>query len=233
MDHVRRTAPALSMSRSLVEVMSGDSLSGVGIGSGYVQIGEDVLAIVPPGLPRMPNGIETDAKVERGDPVTIGGGRLAVGGRKVTCGPLWEPRPSPGVRLKFDEPFIPDAARLLGRGPGLTPAGDDLIMGFLAGRALFGADHRPPVDLPVGLTSSLSLTLFRHATQGEVPEPAHAFIKRGDLGPLRAFGHSSGRWIAVGICLGAAGPTGRLGTPADLSIETAEQLLRRCRIQII
>ena len=78
------------------------------------------------------------------------------------------------------------AAELIGRGPGLTPSGDDVLAGVLAGlRVLASAvgdvssllaslDAAGPdlVRQATGRTTDVSLALLDHATRGEVAAPA-------------------------------------------------------------
>jgi Protein of unknown function (DUF2877) len=102
-------------------------------------------------------------------------------------------------------------ARLIGRGGGLTPEGDDLIAGvasvvavgpwpvavrdaWLA--ALIGRDLRRR-------TTALSATLLELAVAGMGPEPLQAWLA-GDARArerLVAIGHSTGRAIAQGAAL--------------------------------
>ena len=96
-----------------------------------------------------------------------------------------EPRPSLSLRAH------------VGRGPGLTPLGDDILIGFLAGRALRGA----ALPVPAGRTSSLSRTLLDFAALGRLPEPAHELLRDGELEPLLEFGATSGKGIALGHSL--------------------------------
>ncbi len=62
-------------------------------------------------------------------------------------------------------------ARLLGYGPGLTPAGDDVLAGFLVGAAAFGLDARRMCAAIAALaparTTALSAALLWHAARGE------------------------------------------------------------------
>jgi hypothetical protein len=124
------------------------------------------------------------------------------------------------------------AARgLLGRGPGLTPAGDDALAGLFAGVLLLGPaidDHADARSAAVGAaagagaavaaaadgrTTSVSAALLAHAVRGEVAAPAarvlRALVGRGELGAavdgLLAIGASSGHDLATGIV--AAGRT--------------------------
>ncbi len=63
------------------------------------------------------------------------------------------------------------AVGLLGRGPGLTPSGDDLLAGYLAGSAAFGLDaaalRQAIAGLASGRTTALSAALLWHAARGE------------------------------------------------------------------
>ena len=63
------------------------------------------------------------------------------------------------------------AARLLGSGPGLTPSGDDVLAGFLAGAFAFGLDAaalRQAIEvLAPARTTALSAALLWHAARGE------------------------------------------------------------------
>jgi hypothetical protein len=112
-------------------------------------------------------------------------------------------------------------AALLGRGPGLTPSGDDVLAGFALGCRAFG--HQIPGVLaavsqlaPFG-TSALSAQLLRHAVGGEsVPEVVDfidALAGRADLyravGRLLAVGHTSGAALALGVLGAARYPTMR------------------------
>jgi hypothetical protein len=107
-------------------------------------------------------------------------------------------------------------AALLGRGPGLTPAGDDLLCGMLAGACAFGhpleavrqalvaqLDSRPRA------TTSLSRQLLLSALAGEGIDQLGTFaaaLCRPDPGALRiataalaGVGHSSGPALAAGL----------------------------------
>lgn len=119
------------------------------------------------------------------------------------------------------------AARgLVGLGPGLTPAGDDVLAGLLAAvlalsRALDGSNITPLVestrtagaaiaDHARHATTAVSAALLDHAARGEVATPAadllHALAGRGSLTAtldrLLAVGATSGRDLAVGLLAG-------------------------------
>jgi Protein of unknown function (DUF2877) len=115
--------------------------------------------------------------------------------------------------------------RLIGRGPGLTPTGDDLLVGFLAGlrvaagsgpeRVTFlGALSAAVVDAAAA-TNEISRAFLCHAAAGSVAEPlarlarriaeaaAPREVERATSQALR-FGHTSGADAALGLLLGLA-----------------------------
>lgn len=105
--------------------------------------------------------------------------------------------------------------RMIGLGPGLTPAGDDLLCGMLAGLTLLGHPRAARIGAGVmalapGRTTDLSLALLRHATLGQVNSELGSVIQAlagtgrlsGALARLFAVGHTSG--IALGLGLSAA-----------------------------
>jgi Protein of unknown function (DUF2877) len=112
------------------------------------------------------------------------------------------------------------AARLLGIGPGLTPSGDDVLAGFLAGAAAFGLDvaalrEAIAVLAPAG-TTALSAALLWHAARGECIDEVAAVAAlltshRGiapeqagrSVGRLRSVGHTSGAALALGLVTAA------------------------------
>jgi hypothetical protein len=101
-------------------------------------------------------------------------------------------------------------AGLLGRGPGLTPAGDDVLAGFLLGARAFGLDATRAlavVEAPApARTTSLSAALLRHAARGECISEVSAFVADPvgpALGRLLAIGHTSGAALATGLATAA------------------------------
>ena len=176
------------------------------MGHGYVSLGDQVLALSPPGLSRMPNGVECELTVPARRPVLVGEGRVEAGGDvlRVSDGERWDPVPRPRVRMWARHPLRPDPALLAGQGPGLTPGGDDLLVGYAAGLVLWH-DRRSEAEaiavVAAPRTTLLAATLLRHAARGELPEAAHALLERGDPEPLRRFGRSSGRLLMLGLAL--------------------------------
>jgi hypothetical protein len=120
------------------------------------------------------------------------------------------------------------ARRSVGLGPGLTPAGDDVLAGLLAAalafdRAFHGAAGSALTDVTrtagdaiarhaTDATTAVSAALLVHAARGEVAAPAGAVLRalagRGDrrraLDRLLAVGSTSGRDLSVGILAGTA-----------------------------
>jgi hypothetical protein len=188
----------------VLPLFRGPARRGVGLGRGHLAFDAFVISLTAPGLPRMPNGVESDLVVERGQPCWLGEGRLEAAGRVVLPGPGWDPVPTAIVRLQVERRFSPSPDLLAGRGAGLTPSGDDLLCGYAAGLVLWHGrrDEATAIASAAGArTTLLSKTLLRHAAGGELPEPAHALLEAGDPEPLCSFGHSSGRAILLGLAL--------------------------------
>lgn len=139
----------------------------------------------------------------------------------------WPPRPAAGVLQRARRlahaalaagaaPWIPEAlaaaiadprravAALVGRGIGLTPAGDDALTGALAAAAALG---EPVPDLvgavlaACGTTTDLAASFLRQACAGDFHRPLHeavaAVVADTDAGPATA------RLLAVGATSGA------------------------------
>jgi len=179
-----------------------------------------------------------------GTPALVGDGTVAVGGLRATVTSWWDPRPRvgpvvpaaveearaalaaspsavaahlPALAAALGTPGADAAAdRLVGLGPGLTPAGDDVLAGTLAALHLFGG---PPLRVrAAGRTTTLSAALLACAARGEVLAQAATLLRAlaGDGAPalaaltLTRVGHTSGRDLAAGLLLGAgataAGP---------------------------
>jgi Protein of unknown function (DUF2877) len=121
-----------------------------------------------------------------------------------------------------DDAHFPETAdlvrRLLGVGPGLTPAGDDVLAGLLVGLRSFGQKAEPlRLAVLAGLaagTTDLSAALLRCAARGEsIPQvnkllrtmSKNAWPGRLDdaMDDLVRVGHTSGTALATGV-LGAA-----------------------------
>lgn len=102
--------------------------------------------------------------------------------------------------------------RMIGLGPGLTPAGDDLLCGVLAGLTLLGHPQASRMGagilaLAPGRTTDLSLALLRHASLGQVNSELGSVIQalagtgrlHGALQRLFAVGNTSGNALGLGL----------------------------------
>ena len=179
------------------------------------------------------------AGVRLGDRAVVGGGRVVAGPltipvvrwrlqRRPRRGPFAEARVEALARLMAAHPApvpVDGSVRdLLGLGPGLTPAGDDVLAGMLV--AVHSCeDLRAPLAaettrLAPGRTTTLSAALLRHAADGAalpaVLDVADALTGHGSdadlaraLTRLVAVGHSSGAALAHGLLRGARTVAGR------------------------
>lgn len=206
----------------------------------YVVTGDDMVVIESADALGLPCAVRLGVdrvtqpfrSVRAGDTATVGLGRLVTAGLTVRVGRWWAPRrayagSSPArigaiARLLRTTPCpVPveaGVADLLGRGDGLTPAGDDVLAGFLV-----AAHHCPEVRDQVavevlrqapGATTTLSAALLRHAAAGHalpaVLDVADLLAGHGPgsavapaLSRLLRVGHSSGTALAHGLLRGA------------------------------
>ena len=117
------------------------------------------------------------------------------------------------------------AAKLIGLGTGLTPSGDDLLVGYLAGlwctlrglrdrRRFLASLGRVVIDHSRG-TNDISRTYLLHAARGQVASPlvaaAQAIRNEGEPDQLHQYietamhmGHSTGMDSLTGLLLGLA-----------------------------
>jgi hypothetical protein len=138
-------------------------------------------------------------------------GPLLPNGVALTGTGVWDPTlriAAPALEPEDDQRSLETiGSEEIGRGPGLTPEGDDYVAGIAgvlaaAGRhdevaALIGADLRRR-------TTALSATLIELAARGLGPEPLQAVLA-GDpdaLPRLLGLGHTSGRAYARGAAAG-------------------------------
>ena len=192
-------------------------VAGVGRDAAYVDA-DGFVVVLTVGRPVLPNG----AQVERLPAV---GATVLVGADEV-----WDPTLTIGdVTLAVDGPedlveavVSRDAGlaaaagtRLIGRGGGLTPEGDDIVCGVAAVVASLrwsGAMREAWLGALVGdglrrRTTALSATLLELAVRGMGPEPLQALVagEPGAIARLDAIGHSTGRAIARGTAVGLLG----------------------------
>jgi hypothetical protein len=125
-------------------------------------------------------------------------------------------------------PLAEAASALSGRGPGLTPAGDDALIGYLlARRALDPSAARTDAAIVLArarrATGQPSLSLLRAAARGEAFEPVAAMLAallRADgpaLAPalrrVSALGATTGRATLTGLIGGLRGYAENAGGP--------------------
>jgi len=229
---------AVTVSPFAQELLDGPQVAGMSLGHGHLLFGNRVLSLTAPGQLRMPNGIECELPVlESGVPVRAGNGRLECGFVVVHGGSVWDPIP----QLRFAVQTVPRLERgqilsMCGRGPGLTPLGDDVLIGYLAARALLSEPSPDLAGLASTLgsqTTSLSATLLALAAQGRLPEAAHRLLAEGDPKPLLNWGATSGSGLLAG--LGLFGVDARnpvtLSLEVDLSVDQARHFSVEVRTQ--
>ncbi|MBC2933918.1 DUF2877 domain-containing protein [Nocardioides sp. zg-1228] len=157
--------------------------------------------------------------------VRVRGGELVVGERAVRVarvvdvtapapGRHEDPRSAPEVLMTSGLDLAPGHLdRLVGRGPGLTPLGDDVLAGWLTTRAALG---RPDDALAgavrdrLGATTLLSATLLECAVRGEaLPELSAWLADPTDAAEraLLAVGATSGAGLLAGAALALASTT--------------------------
>lgn len=159
-------------------------------------------ALLPEGVRQLRNalygeGVPHSAFTLPGLPVGPGGPLAALRG---------------AVRRADLDAALRTAIRLIGLGPGLTPAGDDVMAGTMAGLVLLGHPSAERFSagvyaLAAGRTTELSRALLRHAAcgqvSGEYAAVLHGLVGERPLAPavtaLLNTGSTSGRAMALGL----------------------------------
>ncbi len=214
-------------------MIAGPDLPGTVLGSFptaiyiHVPAGFGVIALLTRDAVRVPCGVQLPSSsgefpLDRlSGPVRVGGGALRIGTAEITVGRLVSvsvPRLPAPRRVDSDidvDVDVADPARLLGLGSGLTPSGDDVLAGYLAGAAAYGL----PVDElrtfvcaeAPRRTTTLSAALLRHAAAGEaIPQVCRLLLALDDgirtddaLAGLLRVGHTSGAALAAGVLAAA------------------------------
>jgi hypothetical protein len=204
--------------------------------AGYAEIDGFVVVVVGPGGPLLPNGV-----VLTGPPQT---GRVVLEGAAI-----WDPTlrlrgdesiaapgDAPLAHALHDPALAAEIARgLIGRGPGLTPEGDDAVAATAAVIAAAGGDAAAllPDDLRA-CTTALSATLLELAAQGMIAEPFHAVLRGAPLERLTRLGHTTGRAYAIngaaalrGLGYGARHGARGQGDPAQAGALDGDQAVAR------
>lgn len=210
----------------------------------------EVLPVLAPGALDLPGGVKVvDAKdfqaldLRAGEQVLVGQGRVTTPAGSLHVARTWRPRrvgagSVPARRLAdlrqvvgalapvVDVPVQAAAVDLVGLGPGLTPAGDDLLCGRLLALRALGETHRletlwAEVEPLCGRTTDLSSTLLRQAAEGYAVPPVLALLDLlatpltdPDPSPrsltdavrgVSGIGHTSGAALLLGLTT-TAGP---------------------------
>ncbi len=200
------------------------------------------VAVLTTAPPQLPNGVQVRRLPAVGETVVVGGepwdptlritGDTAALGHDVRAAPADAPGRDDdadgalaelgadgglaalarAVERRDPELAAAAGARLIGRGPGLTPEGDDLVAGAAGVLVAAGAGDLVAALMGAHLrarTTSLSATLLELAARGMGPEPLQALLAGdpGALARLLRLGHSTGAAYAHGaaIALVAAG----------------------------
>jgi hypothetical protein len=208
----------------------------------YVEVAGQVLVLVTPAVPPGPlhASVQRLPVVRVGDRVEIGRTtlRVARGEWSWASMSLWTPPTIDGSRLCASGATAADAltianlssladaplgellaagcdvtvSALAGLGPGLTPAGDDVLAGIFLVRALTGFDRRAmAAQARAAPTHAISRAFLTAAAHGECIEPAHRLLgalaetdsSGVDLwqGALARMGASSGCDLVLGMKL--------------------------------
>jgi Protein of unknown function (DUF2877) len=215
----------------------------------YLATGDDLVAVVAAGGVRLPCAavLTGDGPPPAGGDLQIGDGRLWDGDRPVAGVNRWfdprvrvtdldpdavahlagrvdaRPAPDPAVPAAAVDDLAADPAGavddLVGRGGGLTPAGDDLLAGCLAALRARRSPEAGALGAAVrrrarGRTTRLSAALLAAADHGAVVPEAAAVVRALAARPgpdldraadrLLALGHTSGWYLAAGLAVGCA-----------------------------
>jgi hypothetical protein len=223
----------------------------------WAAVGERVMVVAGPEAVRLPNCVVVHEMPDT-QALLVGCGAVVFGGQRTLVSRWWDPKPvlaatsltelrrAVGVLARHVEPSTDDSLgsalagrvavdvidaskRLLGRGTGLTPSGDDVLSGAFAAFLLLGAaiddpsaerliaSVRPPLlRLSAHDSTTFSGALIGHALTGEVALPVATLLRalagRGSiqdsLDDLATVGHSSGLALAQGVFVGATSACG-------------------------
>ncbi len=211
----------------------------------YVQAGGALLGLLAPGAVRVPGGLVVPAGLvtglRPGDQLLVGDGLARMRGARLVPARWWDStvRAIGAVLPPAAGADLPDAvsdaacalgealtgggdvaaavAGLVGLGPGLTPAGDDVVAGALVALVAGGGDERAAA-LRAGVrpcrqrTTALSAALLGHAAAGRaVPQLARHLRAPDDAGALADLlrvGGSSGAALALGARIGLSSLSG-------------------------
>lgn len=173
-----------------MDLLEGPPVKGAAISREELRFGDYTVAITALGSPRMPNGIESAARVRRGARALIGGGRVMIGRLEITPGLAWNPVPV----------FQPMSCLPAGLPPAWRdPASDAALAGYVAGLVLLQGQRTRAADFAQQAILSAEpaggATMLRHAARGEVPEPVHDLLSTRDAGRLISWSPFGISWL--------------------------------------
>jgi len=191
---------------------------GAGRQAAYVDA-DGFIVVVSVEPPVLPNGVQVRRLPSVGDEFVVPAGEVWDPTLRIVAADLVADGPEDLVEaVAARDPSLAAVvgARLIGRGGGLTPEGDDLVAGVAAVVASLdwpGALREAWLGALVGSdlrrrTTALSATLLELAVLGMGPEPLQALVG-GDpraLARLEALGHSTGRAYARGAAAALCNP---------------------------
>lgn len=174
-----------------------------------------VLSVCLPEAVRLPSSLVVHILPVPGH-AAVAGGRFRSPERSWTVGRWWRPsRPrryaeADGAETAASDDLAPD--RHIGLGPGLTPAGDDVVAGALVAAYAFSDPRRSRwvcetnAALDAGRTTAVSHAMLRHAVDGYATPQLAAYVDAIGTGhgvavarrALLAVGHTSGAALLRG-----------------------------------
>lgn len=198
------------------------------IGNGYLRCGHRTIAVRPhldltaPAVPvhRAAAGL---AQIEAALRNTHQAGRHGAHQATRPAGPqsahqLRTASPWPALHHRWSSgvadpaTLVADAPRLIGRGPGVTPSGDDIVAAAILGHTVLGtpgigAAAARITELSIGRTTAAALVSTRGAADGRAVEPLRRALSalaqgRDAAVPLRhalSLGHTSGADLLRGL----------------------------------
>lgn len=161
------------------------------------------------------------------DQVVVDSGMLSFPGGQARIEEAWLGAQPRQARRSAASDLRELAARLGGRGPGLTPAGDDVLAGVLLARwgATGPAERAESLAVAKGVaTNRISRAFLEAAARGQCIEPAHDLLVGLVEGDEPAAERARLRLAAYGATSGAALALGIAGELADADVD---ELCRR------
>jgi len=228
---------ARQISSAVVERLGAGVVHSAFRGAVNVRVADALLSVVVPSTGGVPNGIvlaqdyDLGSRITTGEAVSFDSRALRVGSVLVDLryAERWSPllsargafvpwsRVAPLVGgLRLDERWMrpPCVRKLVGLGDGLTPDGDDILVGYSAALRVTGHPRAQEVAeeaaaLAPGRTTDIAVMFHQHAARGEYSQRIHVLMERLIAGPTARdieatlnWGASSGAATLLGALLG-------------------------------